>query len=65
MNSQQCNANYEDASGSMEFQAAVNIWSPLIRKNGMRYLTLLSNRDAKTWIRLNEVAPYEKCISIE
>ena len=59
--SQECNANYEGVSDSMEVQVAVNIWS---RKNGVSYLTLLSDGDAKTWTRLNEVAPYGKYISI-
>ena len=33
--SEQCNANYEGASGSMKVQAAVNIWSRSVRKNAM------------------------------
>ena len=37
----------------------------LVQKNGMRYLTLLSDGDAKTWTRLNELAPYGKSILIE
>ena len=60
-----CNANYEGASGSMEVQVAVNIWSRSVRKNGMRYVKLLSDGDAKTWTRLSEVAPYGKSILIE
>ena len=60
----ECNANYEGASGSMEVQAAVNIWSRSVRKNGMRYVTLLSDGCAKTWTRFNEVAPYGKSILI-
>ena len=29
-------------------------------KKGLRYLTILSDGDAKIWTRLNEVAPYGK-----
>ena len=63
--SEECNANYEGVSGSMEGQAAVNIWSRSARKNNMRYVTFLSDGDAKTWTRLNQVAPYGKSILIE
>ena len=34
-------------------------------KDGIRYLTLLSDGDAKTWTQLNELAPYGKSILIE
>ena len=33
--------------------------------NGMRYITHLSDGDAKTWTRLNELAPHGKSIFIE
>ena len=61
----ECNANYQGAYISTEVQAAENIWSRSVRKNGMRYSTLLSDGDAKTWTRFNEVGPYGKSILIE
>ena len=57
---EECDATDEGASGSMD----PDYWEHLellgSKEWYMRYLTLLSDGDAKTWTRHNEVVPYEK-----
>ncbi|XP_035828926.1 uncharacterized protein LOC106013519 [Aplysia californica] len=54
----QCYANYEGTSGGMEKEAALRIWSRSILKNGLRYISMISDGDAKTISAIHELDPY-------
>lgn len=62
--SSECNKNFEGASGSMEVEAAQRIWLRSIKKNNLRYTTVLSDGDARTWTKLKELAPYGSSVQI-
>jgi len=53
-----CSANYEGPSGGMEKEAALRIWSRSILKNGLRYVTMISDGDSKTISELHTLDPY-------
>lgn len=65
------NKNYNGSSGAMETKAAEHLWNRSIEKNQMRYTTILSDGDAKTFSHLKSIAPYgedipvtkEKCVN--
>lgn len=54
----ECNRNYTGSSGAMETKAAELLWNRSIEKNQMRYTTILSDGDAKTFSHLKNIAPY-------
>lgn len=53
-----CSANYEGPSGGMEKEAALRIWSRSILKNGLRYVSMISDGDAKTISEIHALDPY-------
>lgn len=53
-----CSANYEGPSGGMEKEAALRIWSRSIIKNGLRYVSMISDGDAKTITEIQKLDPY-------
>ncbi|KAJ4427104.1 hypothetical protein ANN_24719 [Periplaneta americana] len=55
--------NHYGSSGSMEMDAAVELWQRS-ECYGFRYKTLLSDGDAKTLLKLNEVKPYGQGFTI-
>ena len=57
---EECNATNEGASGSMDPDYYEHLESLGSEEWHMRYLILLSDGDAKTWTRHNEVVPYGK-----
>lgn len=59
-----CQNNFHGSSASMEMNAALVIWKRSIEANKMRYITILSDGDAKTHQYLNENKVYGSKISI-
>ena len=57
---EECNATDKGASGSMDPNYCEHLVSLDSKEWHMRYLTLLSDGDAKTWTRHNEVVTYGK-----
>ncbi|XP_012945262.1 uncharacterized protein LOC106013609 [Aplysia californica] len=53
-----CSANYEGPSGGMEKEAALSIWSRSILKHQLRYVSMISDGDAKTISELHALDPY-------
>lgn len=49
-----CDKNYEGSSNAMEVYAANILWSRSIKECEMRYTTILSDGDAKTFLHLKE-----------
>ncbi|GFS01778.1 hypothetical protein ElyMa_006430500 [Elysia marginata] len=65
-----CDINYSGSAGMMETHAAELLWSRSIKRHKLRYTTMLSDGDAKSFNRLTEIAPYpgtviekEECIN--
>lgn len=61
----ECGMNYEGSSGAMGMKAAERLWERSVAKNQMRYITVLSDGDAKTHLYLKNKAPYGDVVSIE
>ena len=67
----ECQKNHEGSSGSMEVKAAAAIWHRSEEECKMRYTTMLSDGDSKTFLMLQEMKPYgpdvvitkEECIN--
>ena len=64
-----CQQNYEGSSGGMEVVAAERLWKRSI-KYGLRYTTLLSDGDSKTFLHLKKLNVYgpiavkkEECVN--
>ena len=57
---EECNATDEGASSSMDPDYCEHLESLGSKEWHMRYLTFLSDGDAKTWTRRNKVVPYGK-----
>ena len=53
-----CSANYQGPSGGMEKEAALRIWSRSVVKNNLRYVSMISDGDAKTISELHALDPY-------
>jgi hypothetical protein len=68
-NSNNCNKNYDGSSGSMELAIAVILWQRSVSDCEMRYTTMLSDGDAKTFNHLSSLNIYsdpiekEECIN--
>ena len=62
--SEECEFNFSRSSGAMEIEAAEVIWKRFIDK-GLRYTTMVSDDDSKTWHHLQELAPYGDDVEIE
>lgn len=60
-----CEKNYEGSSASMEVYAAEVLWKRSIEKCKMRYTTLLSDGDSKTFLSLTKLKVYDKPIAKE
>ena len=66
-----CNINFEGSSGAMEQEAGEVLWSRSIARNQMRYTTMLSDGDTKTFDHLCNLNIYgddyplnkEECIN--
>ena len=54
----ECNANYDGPSTGMEREAALRMWSRSIIVNGMRYISMISDGDAKTITDIVKMDPY-------
>lgn len=59
-----CQKNHDGSSGSMEVKAASVIWRRSEKECKMRYTTLISDGDSKTFLMLQEIKPYGPEISI-
>ncbi|XP_070176739.1 uncharacterized protein [Littorina saxatilis] len=60
-----CEVNYKGSSGMMEVEAARVIWRRSVNTNKLRYTTLLSDGDSKTFTELNDIKPYGEDIHID
>ena len=60
-----CNKNYAGSSNSMEQQCAKAIWGRSVEKHGLRYTTMLSDGDSKSFSHLAENKVYGDDIVIE
>ncbi|KAL8561275.1 hypothetical protein ACOMHN_047130 [Nucella lapillus] len=54
-----CEQNYEGSSKAMEKEAAVRMWSRSIRKNGMRYVRMLSDGDSVAYKAVKDANLYQ------
>nr|XP_042913580.1 uncharacterized protein LOC122273614 [Parasteatoda tepidariorum] len=54
----ECEKNFEGSSGSMEMHAAYVMWSRSVKECGMRYTSILSDGDSKTYQFLLENKVY-------
>lgn len=53
-----CKANYEGPSGGMEKEAAIRMWSRSVVQKGLRYISIISDGDAKTVSEIHALDPY-------
>lgn len=60
----ECSVNYIGSSVAMEMKAAEILWTRSLARNQMRYTTVLSDGDAKTYTQLQNIAPYGKDVPI-
>ncbi len=60
-----CNKNYAGSSNSMEQQCAKVIWERSVEKHGLRYTTMLSDGDSKSYKYLVESKVYGDSIAIQ
>ncbi|GFU72822.1 uncharacterized protein TNCV_2782871 [Trichonephila clavipes] len=56
--------NYVGSSNAMEVKAAEILWKRSIKNCGMRYVSILSDGDAKTYQHLSSLNVYGNCIKI-
>lgn len=59
-----CSQNYTGSSNAMEMAAAEVIWKRSINNCGMRYISMLSDGDAKTYQHLVEMNVYGRGVKI-
>lgn len=59
-----CDINHLGSSGAMEMEAALKLWQRS-EKFGLRYTTMLSDGDTKTYSKLIEKQPYGPGVKIE
>ncbi|GFY21630.1 uncharacterized protein TNCV_1167751 [Trichonephila clavipes] len=55
----ECSKNYVGSSNAMEVKAAEILWKRSIKNCGMRYVSILSDGDAKTYQHLSSLNVYE------
>lgn len=60
-----CATNYQGTSGMMEVKAAEVLWSRSIEKYKIRYTTMVSDGDSKSYNRLLELQPYGPQFQVE
>ncbi|GFT09557.1 uncharacterized protein TNCV_797601 [Trichonephila clavipes] len=60
----ECSKNYVGSSNAMEVKAAEILWKRSIKNCGMRYVSILSDGDAKTYQHLSSLNVYGNCIKI-
>ena len=53
-----CHANYEGPSGGMEKEAALRMWGRSVVQHGLRYVSMISDGDAKTISEIHKLDPY-------
>ena len=58
-----CDINHQGSSAAVEKDAAVLLWKRS-EQHGLRYTTILSDGDAKTFLELNAVRPYGDDVAI-
>ena len=58
-----CDVNHHGSSAAMEKDAAVILWKSS-EEYGLRYTTMLSDGDSKTFLELNNVKPYSETVTI-
>ena len=56
--SRKCGKNYDGSANSMEQECARLIWQRSVRKFGLRYTTILSDGDSKSFSLLNDMNVY-------
>ncbi|GFT71819.1 uncharacterized protein TNCV_4588781 [Trichonephila clavipes] len=56
---EECSENYVGSSNAMEVKAAEILWKRSIKNCGMRYVSILSDGDAKTYQHLSSLNVYE------
>ncbi|GFT93460.1 uncharacterized protein TNCV_2387371 [Trichonephila clavipes] len=61
---EECSENYVGSSNAMEVKAAEILWKRSIKNCGMRYVSILSDGDAKTYQHLSSLNVYGNCIKI-
>ncbi|GFV32605.1 uncharacterized protein TNCV_576511 [Trichonephila clavipes] len=61
---EECSENYVGSSNAMEVKAAEILWKRSIKNYGMRYVSILSDGDAKTYQHLSSLNVYGNCIKI-
>ncbi|GFU86721.1 uncharacterized protein TNCV_4966661 [Trichonephila clavipes] len=61
---EECSKNYVGSSNAMEVKAAEILWKRSIKNCGMRYVSILSDGDAKTYQHLSSLNVYGNCIKI-
>ncbi|GFY27111.1 uncharacterized protein TNCV_2067321 [Trichonephila clavipes] len=57
---EECSENYVGSSNAMEVKAAEILWKRSIKNCGMRYVSILSDGDAKTYQHLSSLNVYDK-----
>jgi putative NIF3 family GTP cyclohydrolase 1 type 2 len=60
-----CSKNFEGSSGMMEVDGALELWKRSEETHGLRYTTLLSDGDCKTYSVLQKQKPYGENVKIE
>ena len=61
----QCQANYAGSSPAMEVEAAKIMFKRSEEKHRLRYSTIVSDGDSKTFLALNELQPYGPGIELK
>ncbi|GFV42294.1 uncharacterized protein TNCV_3165251 [Trichonephila clavipes] len=61
---EECSENYVGSSNAMEVKVAEILWKRSIKNCGMRYVSILSDGDAKTYQHLSSLNVYGNCIKI-
>ncbi|GFV42595.1 uncharacterized protein TNCV_1316001 [Trichonephila clavipes] len=61
---EECSKNYVGSSNAMEVKAAEILWKRFIKNCGMRYVSTLSDGDAKTYQHLSSLSVYGNSIKI-
>jgi hypothetical protein len=61
----ECDKNFNGSSGMMEVEAAKVLWNRSVDSYKLRYTTILSDGDSKTFNELNSTRPYGKEVEID
>ncbi|GFX84806.1 uncharacterized protein TNCV_125741 [Trichonephila clavipes] len=61
---EECSENYVGSSNATEIKAVEILWKRFIKNCGMRYVSILSDGDAKTYQHLSSLNVYGECKTI-